>query len=468
MRLSKTDFLRYLEAPLHLWASVHGRLETESPTLYQQHLMTQGQQVETLGHQYLEEFLISKQKDAKLFWQTTFDDGQFTIRTDALISNQINDTYHLYEIKSSTSVKTQHLYDLTFQVLLLESRLNLQTINIIHIDKSYLHGRKLNIEQFFIVEEISAKVDKYREDVAIWRQHAWSVAQMDQPPSTLACSKPQSCPCPSLCHPELPENPVYNIPYISKKVRQLQEMGVNAIEDIPESFDLNMTQRKHVEAVKSGRPVIDKQAIQQSLAALQYPYYFLDYETFNPTVPLFPNYHPYEHIVFQYSLFAIKEPGAEPQHFDCLLTGNEDPAPMLVSHLIENLGPQGSVIVWNQSFEANRNKDLAVHCPAYAEQLAGINKRLYDLMLIFRNGHYVHPDFHGSASLKAVLPVLCPELQHKELSISQGEEAMLAWYRLQTATIPPEERIEIETAMKEYCKLDTYGMIAIYNQLCEL
>ena len=75
MLLSKTDFLRYLEAPLHLWASVHGQLETESPSLYQQHLMTQGQQVEALGHQYLGEIVIPNHKDAKLIWQTTFDEG---------------------------------------------------------------------------------------------------------------------------------------------------------------------------------------------------------------------------------------------------------------------------------------------------------------------------------------------------------------------------------------------------------
>ena len=284
----------------------------------------------------------------------------------------------------------------------------------------------------------------------------------------MACTKPQSCPCPSLCHPDLPEKSIYNIPYIGKKAIQLREMGFTAIEDIPPSFDLNIKQRKHIQAVRTKQPIFDPQAIHESLAALQYPLHFLDYETFNPAVPLFPHYRPYEHIVFQYSLFVIKKPGSEPDHYDCLTTQADDPAPMIVPDLISHLGPQGSVVVWNQSFEAHRNKDLAEHCPEYEDQLLGINDRLYDLMRIFKDGHYVHPDFLGSASLKAVLPVLCPNCQYGNLKISTGEEAMLTYYWLQSGEISQNDRDEIEAAMKAYCKMDTYGMVAILDKLRQI
>ncbi len=86
-------------------------------------------------------------------------------------------------------------------------------------------------------------------------------------------------------------------------------------------------------------------------------------------------------------------------------------------------------------------------------------------MLIFRDGHYVHPRFQGSASLKAVLPVMCPELTYTSLAIPNGEAAMLTWYQLHTGAIPPEESAAILDAMKAYCKLDTYGMVAIWKQL---
>lgn len=466
--LSKTDFLWYLDAPMHLWASAHNLLEDKSHSLYEQHLFQQGQQVEALARKFIEEVLLPGYSDGQLFWQPAYDDGDFEIRADALIFDREAEVYDLYEIKSSTSVKTKHEYDLAFQVLLLESILDLRHIHIIHIDKGYNHGTSLDLSAFFVVEEVSEQVDGRREDVDRWRKDALAVMQRDAPDLSLACTKPQTCPCPSLCHPDLPESPVYNIPYIGKKAIKLREMGITAIQDIPPNFNLNIKQRKHFQAVKTGQPIIDQDAIEHSLATLQYPLYFLDYETFAPAIPLFADYRPYEHIIFQYSLFILNDPQADPQHFDFLLTDQIDPAPKIVPHLLGNLGPSGSVIVWNKHFEAGRNLDLASHCPEYQDRLLGINSRLFDLMLIFKNGHYVHPEFHGSASLKAVLPVLCPDLRYDSLTISNGEEAMMTWYWLQTAEVSVQEQSDLEAAMKVYCERDTYGMIAIWRHLQNL
>jgi hypothetical protein len=466
--LSKTDFLWYLDAPMHLWARTHGLLEQETPSPYEQHLITQGGLVESLAHQHLQAFILPRYEPAELIWQSTYQDSQYQIRVDALIHNLNTNTYDLYEVKSSTSVKKEQQIDLTFQVLLLENQLPLRDVFILHINKSYQHRDELDLKQFFTLEELSEEVEQRRETVDMAREAALAITQLPSPRPDFACTKPKACPCPSLCHPDLPEHPIYDIPYIGKKAAQLREMGVTAIEDIPTSFNLNIKQRAHVQAVKTNKPVIDPQAIKDSLEALQYPLYFLDYETFNPAVPLFAGYQPYEHIVFQYSLFRVDQAGAEPEHFECLLTKPEDPAPEIVPQLLNNLGPLGSVIVWNKSFEASRNKDLAKHCPEGANRLLGINDRLYDLMLIFRNGHYVHPDFHGSASLKAVLPVLCPDLRYQDLEISQGEEAMLTWHKLVSGQIPEADVPQYERAMKAYCRLDTYAMIEIFSELSDL
>ncbi|MFW5713515.1 MAG: DUF2779 domain-containing protein [Brevefilum sp.] len=463
--LSKTDFLWYLDAPMHLWARAHDQLEEESPSLYEQHLITQGQQVESLAYQYLEEFILPEYEQGDLIWQRTYNDGKYKIRVDALIHDQQADAYDLYEIKSSTSVKKDAEMDVAFQVLLLEELLPLRKSYLLHINKGYQHGSLLDLSKFFVLEEVSERVENRRETVDAAREEAYAITRMPSPAPDFACSKPQSCPCPDLCHPGLPERPIYDIPRIGKKAVQLREMGITAIEDIPTTFDLNIKQRKHIQAAITGQPVIDKPAVQESLEALRYPLYFLDYETFNPAVPLFRDYRPYEHIVFQYSLFVIDKPGGDAEYFECLLTEPEDPAPKIVPHLLSNLGSEGSVVVWNQVFEAYRNKDLAIHCPEYAERLLGINDRLYDLMKIFTDGHYVHPDFHGSASLKAVLPVLCPDLRYEDLKIRQGEEAMLTWYWIVSGQISEAEKPEYESAMKAYCRLDTYGMIEVLNQL---
>ena len=453
---------------MHLWAKSHDRLQLTIKTLYEQYLIQQGQKVEALAKKYVESFLLPNYESAQLFWQPSYNDNQFEIRADALIWDKYAEVYDLYEIKSSTSIHREHEYDITFQVLLLEEILDLRQVSIIHIDKNYQHAGDLNLENFFTVEDVAEYVEKRRADTADLRQEALAVSQMTEPDPAFACTKPNTCPCPEFCHPELPNNPIYDIPYIGRKAVQLREMGITDIRAVPPTFNLNEKQQKHVQSVKTGQPLIESQAIHESLSSLAYPLFFLDYETFNPAIPLFAGYRPYEHIVFQYSLHVIETPGADAEHFDRLIADGSDPAPIIVPHLLNNLGEKGSVIVWNQSFEAYRNLDLGSHCPSFRAQLENINNRLFDLMVIFKDGLYVHPDFHGSASLKAVLPALCPELSYENLNISNGEEAMMTWYWLQTSTLDQKELEPILDSMREYCKLDTYAMVAILEKLKQI
>lgn len=453
---------------MHLWAKSHDKIQLKIKTLYEQHLIQQGQQVEALAREFIETFLLPTYKSAQLLWQPSYHDNQFEIRADALIWDKSAEVYDLFEIKSSTSIHREHEYDITFQVLLLEEILDLRRVSIIHIYKNYQHNGDLNLEILFTVEDVTELVDKRRADTANLRQEALAVSKMKEPDPAFACTKPNTCPCPEFCHPELPRNPIYDIPYIGRKAVQLREMEITDIQAVPPTFSLNEKQERHVQSVKTGQPLIEAQAIHDSLSSLAYPLYFLDYETFNPAIPLFTGYRPYEHIVFQYSLHVIKTPGADPEHFECLITDRSDPAPIIVPHLLNNLGEKGSVIVWNQSFEAYRNKDLAIHCRSYRAQLENINYRLFDLMVIFKDGLYVHPDFHGSSSLKAVLPVLCPELSYEDLNIGNGEEAMMTWYWLQTATLSQEVIEQTLDSMREYCKLDTYAMVAILEKLKQI
>jgi hypothetical protein len=39
---------------------------------------------------------------------------------------------------------------------------------------------------------------------------------------------------------------------------------------------------------------------------------------------------------------------------------------------------------------------------------------------VFAKQHYVHPDFRGSTSIKAVMPVLVPQLSYDDLEIKEG------------------------------------------------
>ena len=86
-------------------------------------------------------------------------------------------------------------------------------------------------------------------------------------------------------------------------------------------------------------------------------------------------------------------------------------------------------------------------------------------MDIFGKQFYVHKDFKGKISIKNILPVLVPELSYKNLEIQEGGTASQKWNEMVQEGIHPQEKAKIIKNLKEYCKLDTYAMYAIWKHL---
>ena len=466
--LTKSDFLLFLDAPMHLWAKAHDALAERAPAPLEQHVRQQGQQVEALARQFLEKHLRSNGKQAQLLWQSGYNDGRYEIRVDGLVYDPAADAYDLYEIKSATKIKPEHEYDLAFQSLLLATTLRLRSLYLIHINSDYVFSGELDLDRLFTIEAVSDPVAQRQEEVLQLREAAWQVSRMAAPQPEFACTNPKTCPCPSLCHPNLPAHPIYDLPRIGRKARDLREKGILDIRDIPADYPLNAKQARHVQVIRSGEARIDRRSIRAWLEGLAFPLYFLDYETFAPATPLFPGYRPYEQVIFQYSLYKVSQPGVDPEHFACLVTDKVDPEPPLAEDLLRHLEPEGSVLVWYAPFEKGCNESLAAHCPERAAALLGINDRIRDLMEPFSKGWYIHPEFHGSASLKAVLPVLCPALSYADLKIKDGQEAMLSWYGQQQGDLSPQDLAELRESLLAYCQRDTYGMVALWNHLQNL
>ncbi len=470
MIITKTDFLLYQEAPLHLWALKHNQLNIEL-SQYELHLMEQGKDIGELGKEFLSNFVSSQGIDAKIDLEKTFIDVHFQARVDAIVLDPNEEVYDIYEIKSSTSVKKEHKYDVTFQWLVCEASIPVRKVFIIHINKEYVRNGEIDFNQFFIVTDVTEDVEKLLSEVALERNNAWNVAISFTLIGIESCLKPKVCPCPNLCHPDLPEFPIYDLTRLHQnKARLLRSQGILAIADIPDNSSLSERQMEQVYVVKEGKPFIDYEGIKRELQELEYPLYFLDYETYSPGIPFFDGYRPYQHIVFQYSLHAIRSPGAEPDHYEYLDTSEGDPCIRVIQHLVKNIGQAGSVIVWNQSFEAGRNKEMAERYPAYRDVLLNINERMYDLMEIFSKGYYIHPDFHGSSSIKNVLPVLVRDLseEYDEMIISQGDEAMMAWANIMSGIIPQGQVEQTRNDLLRYCELDSVAMVRIWEALLVL
>lgn len=461
MNLTKSHFITYLDAPMHLWADVNNKFE-KPLSLYDQHLMNQGYEVEKYAKQYLENF-VSKNNNLELIWQRTFIDKNYEAKSDALIHKIDTDTYDIYEIKSSTEVKKENKYDATFQFLVSNKQIKIDKVFILHLNKEYVRYVKLNIDELFIAEDVTDIVHDLKMEVDIEREKALAVLQEKKYEDIEPCLNTKTCRCMSLCHPNLPNFSIFNIPNLSKKKKlELINLGVSEAKDVPFGFKLSYKQSLVAKAAKENSPQIDKESILNEFERLVYPLYFLDYETFNSAIPLFDGYHPHQQMVFQYSMHILEKPNSELMHTEHLTLTKEDPAISLVKKLKQDIGPDGSIIVWNQTFEAGRNKEIADLYPEYADFMLNLNDRIFDLADVVKDGMYVHPDFRGSWSIKNVLPVLTPHLSYKELSIGKGDQAMISWFNF----VHRESKEEnVAESLLKYCELDTLAMVEIWKTI---
>lgn len=464
--LTKTHYLQYREAALHLWATAHSLAPEEPPAANALHLMRQGQAVEPYARQYLEQVVLPACAAASLSWQPTLEDGPYQIRADALIRNEADGVVDLYEIKATTKIEEEHLEDAAFQALVAAANYPLGRVFLVHLNKEYVRGEELDPDRLFVHIDITAEVSALEPQVLAERERALAVMQAAAPPSAGFCDQPAACPCPAVCHPDLPEFSIYNIPRLqAKKRRELRAQGVLAAADVPPEYKLSDNQRAAVALAQGGQPQVAATEIQATLAGLAWPLWFLDYETFNPSVPRYPGYRPYQPIVFQFSLHVLRTPAAQLEHYEYLGTGPAEPAAGLVDALAAVLRPEGSVLVWNKAFEMTRNRELAEMFPIHAPMLDGLNARVFDLMTVFSQGLYQHPAFRGSASIKQVLPVLAPEFSYAGMPVSGGSEAMLAWDELASGRTPAQEIENARRALLEYCRLDTLAMVEIWRVL---
>ena len=106
--------------------------------------------------------------------------------------------------------------------------------------------------------------------------------------------------------------------------------------------------------------------------------------------------------------------------------------------------------------------------PEHAEFLLKVNELIFDLMKIFSNGLYQHPNFKGSSSIKKVLPVLCPDLDYEELDIQNGSIAALKWHLMTEENSEEEEAKKVFSELLEYCKLDTWAMVRIWQGVTKI
>ena len=384
--------------------------------------------------------------------------------------------FDLYEIKSSTSVKPEHIPDLAFQTLVIEkSGYKVRSAFVLHVNKDCVRNGVIDPKGISKKEEVTEKVREAIPETLENIEKAFKVlsskSMPDLSPRFLNGGSDVMSEWLDIYERVKGKFPPYSIYKLCglnpETIEWLEDNGIEALHDVPLDGPLNERQERQVMAMRSGEQKINQEEIDSFLKGLEYPLHFFDYETMMGVIPAFDGYRPYQQVPFQYSLHILPEPGAELIHKEYLHTDNSDPVPTLLEHLERDFGPKGSVISWFMTFEKSRNTEMAKMYPKYETFLSGLNDRMIDLMIPFSNGWFVDKNFFGSASIKAVLPVLLPELSYKALAISGGADAQRLWMETVLKGLNPEKKEKIMADLRKYCTLDTYAMYAIYKYLLE-
>lgn len=513
--LSKTDYILFRECPKNVWHKIHQPdiYYKEELSDFEKHIIDTGNVVELEARkiwpdgvliegrdeaaQKLTQELINKRQTT--LFQPVFLKNNFLAAVDVLKFDPALNGYIIYEIKASNEAdKKRHYYDLAFQVVLLRKcGLKIEEINLMHLNSEYVRAGALDLNNLFKSDNVTREINELCPGVALEMEQALKYLSSEKdPPGSCSCIyKGRSNHCATFHHsnPKVPKYSVHDINRIGlskKKLEALIDGNKFHIHEVPEEMELNDRQKNQIRAFVLDQVLIDKIKIREELEKLKYPLYFVDYETFPAAIPMFDGFSPYQHIPFQYSLYVLDSFGAKLKHFEFLHAEATDPSRAFVESLQSQIGPKGSVIVWSKQFECGRNKEIATRVPESKEFIESINSRVYDLMDIFTKQHYVHKDFKGSTSIKKVQPVLAPEVSYKALTIQEGGTASSSWLKLISpiesssrgakqsppviASLPAEagkarqshiDKVQLKNDMLEYCKLDTFAMVRILEEL---
>ena len=379
-----------------------------------------------------------------------------------------DDAWDIIEVKSSTSLKDVNLADIAFQMwVLTKAGLKIRRCFLCLVNNEFVRHGEINPKEFFTLEDVTPQITELARSVEGQVGEMFKTIRQKQSPEIQIgrhCSKPYVCPLHDRCWSFLPEASIFTLYNDRSRKYQLLAQGIHHLKDIPADVELTDNQSIQRAALLADKPHIDRPAIAAFLKQIEYPVSYLDFETFDTAVPLFDETKPYQKMPFQFSLHVVRSKNAKPEHHSFLAEGTTDPRPEFMRQLRDALPETGSVVTYNASFETARLKEGCELLPEFKPWLRKVTPRIVDLLLPFRGFRYYHPQQHGSASMKAVLPALTGK-GYENLAIQEGGAASREFLRVTHGQVTDAERRRVRHHLEEYCGLDTMGMVQIVSCL---
>lgn len=402
-------------------------------------------------------------------YEAAFEHKGCYARADIIQYSAVSQKWKMYEVKSSTKLKPEHIDDIALQSwIMTNAGLDLEEINLLHLNRECIYP---NLDNLFHAENITEQVFSSLDHIEPRLNDIFSIIKRSSVPDVdigSHCLAPNECGFKNHCWQEksIPELGVFNLPQIKDKKWELYAQGIISLDDTRLS-GLTSLQERVVEVFKSKKRHINSDGIKEAVAGWKFPLVFLDFETINPAIPRYDGCGPYKQVPFQFSVHTLDSIDSELKHIEFLHSTKDDPRPSLIPALIQACEGEGSVVAYYGKFESDRIAELIEFSPEHQTKLQAIIDRIVDPLPIIRENVYDN-EFRGSFSLKYVAPaILGNEHSYQGMDVADGSAAQRAFEELISEDTSPDRKQELKDGMLAYCKKDTLVMVELVKWLYE-
>lgn len=486
--ISKSRFISGTQCHKKLWFETHQPELGEEPGEALQAIFDTGHRVGTLArtrypggvlvvedHRHPAQALSTTKvllgrAEVPAIFEGAFSGSRVFARAD-ILARVGPSQWQMIEVKSAGSVKDVHDLDLAIQLLAARAAgIDVVSCGLLLVNTEYVHaGGAYDVSGLFKYEDRTRAAKELLPGVEATLAAQLAVLEKPTAPDIQPsphCTAPYACQFWDHCTSGMPEDWVYHLPRIQEaQYQRLADAGLLSIRQVPQgSSHLTPTQERVREAVASGRTWTSPTLAHQLAGLGSPPYSYLDFETINPTLPVYRGTRPFEVVPFMFSCLTVDGEGThDERHY--LHDGSDDPRPSVAKALLESVPSRGPIVTYS-GYDRQVINALADKVPEHAAGLTALSNRCVDLLRVVAAA-FCHPATFGDNSLKSVAPALAPGI-YAGLAVADGTQAASAYLRFVSGDVRSDEWPALREQIIEYCKRDTLATATVHRALMDL
>ena len=482
--LSKSRFQLGLQCGRLLWLKCNRPELADALTEVQEHIFASGTRVGELARERFgggvlvdEDFMHPAEAlatTARLMedpppaiFEAAFSHEDVFVRPDAIVGNA-DGSWDLYEVKSSTKLKEEHVTDVAVQLWVLEGAgLTVRSAFLMHLDNTYVHdGGVYDLERLFAAEDVTGAARAFMPAVPGLVRDMLATIAGPEPATRIGkhCDHPYTCAFRGHCHADHPRAAGHGASALERRAARgparRRHPGHRR-----RAAALPGTERAPAEVwrARSLRAVPDRPRGGASPRRARVARALPRLRDHAVGLAALRGTRPWQQVPFQWSDHVL-HPDGTVVHHEFLHTGHGDSRPDFAASLLRCWDGRGASWCTRPSraracassvrrcrILQSRSRASAAGCSTSRRWCAATSTTLRAW---------------GDTSIKVVLPALVDTLSYEDLGIREGGTASLRYLRWLRGELVGDEAERLFADLRAYCATDTLAMLERSTVCC--